>query len=190
MNKQVLPALLGLLLLGCHAPKQVAPTPPPATQMQTATPAAPGSLQAMLILIRHHWQLSNAMDAKGQRIDALFVRADKPLQLDFNASLVSVGNACNLMSAHHSQTGDSLTVDSFNSTMMACADKPLMALDVQVHQRLQGRLAMRISEGDTPQLVLVNAAGDVFTFRGVQTADARLGDPGEGSKAHTGAGGN
>lgn len=185
MNKQVLPALLGLLVLGCHAPKQVAPILPPAqpaTQMQTATPAAPGALQAMLILIRHHWQLSNAMDAKGQRIDALFVRADKPLQLDFNASLVSVGNACNLMSAHHSQTSDSLTVDSFNSTMMACADTPLMALDVQVHQRLQGRLAMRISEGDTPQLVLTNAAGDVFTFRGVQIAAARSNGPGDVSR--------
>lgn len=142
--------------------------------------AAPGALQTVLRLTRQHWQLAAATDAKGQRIDALFVRADKPLQLDFNASTLSVGNACNTLSAHHVATADSLTVDPMATTLMACPDPKLQALDQEVGKRLQGHLGVRF-EGDAaaPKLVLTNAAGDVLTFAGKPTAEARYGGPGE-----------
>lgn len=175
---------LPMLLVACAAPTQPgsAATPvPPATAASAQEPgmAKPSALQAALTLSGHHWRLSDASDAQGKRIDALFTRADKPLQLDFNASMLSVVNGCNSMSAHHVLTGDSLTVNPMASTMMACQDKALMALDQEIAKRLQGRLALRIDEGDAPVLVLTNAAGDVLTFNGEMTAETRYGGPGE-----------
>ena len=179
------------LLAGCQpavAPAAV-PAPGPAAQvaaapraelppeLQQAAPAPAGALRAVLALARHHWRLSGAVDAAGRRIDALFVRPQLPLQLDFNASLVSVGNACNVMSARHAPAADRLVVQPFNFAPTRCADPALARLDGEVAKRLQGRLAMRFDTGDMPRLVLVNAAGDVFTFDGVE--DARVAPPGD-----------
>ncbi|MGE4365793.1 META domain-containing protein [Thermomonas sp.] len=163
---------LALLLAACQAP---GPAAPPAAEadswsaptLQQATPAPPGSLETTLRLIRHHWRLVAAVDAGGHRIDALFVRPEAPLQLDFNASLVSVGNACNVLSAHHTVAAGSLTIAAFASGMRACADPALAALDGAIANRLQGRLAMQLDAGTPPRLVLTNDAGDVLTFAGV-----------------------
>lgn len=175
-------ALPGVLLVGCQpASSPVAVSAPtveaPATAVQQAAPAPRGALQAVLALARRHWRLSSAVDASGRRIDALFVRPRQPLQLDFNASLVSVGNACNVMSARHVPAADSLVVEPFSSAMTPCADPALGRLDGEVANRLRGRLAMRFEVGEPPRLVLVNAAGDVFTFDGVD--DARVAPAGD-----------
>jgi len=172
---------LPLILAACAAPTQPgsAATPAATPATQEAGAAKPSALQAALTLSGHHWRLTDARDAGGKRIDALFARADKPLQLDFNASMLSVVNGCNSMSAHHVLAGDSLTVNPMASTMMACQDKALMALDQEIGKRLQGKLAMRIDEGDAPTLVLTSAAGDVLTFAGEMTAETRYGGPGE-----------
>lgn len=182
MRKLSMIALLGLLLAGCQPAPAPAAVPastvgaqafstPPA-DMQQATPAPAGALQVVLALTRHHWRLVAAVDADGRRIDALFVRPQLPVQLDFNASLVSVGNACNVMSARHAPSADSLLVEPFSVAMTSCADPALGRLDGQVANRLQGRLAMRFEQAQPPRLVLVNAAGDVFSFDGVD--DARV----------------
>lgn len=172
---------LSLTLAACTAPTQPdsTATPAVAAPVQETGMAKPSALQAALVLSGHHWRLADARDGEGKRIDALFVRADKPLQLDFNASMLSVVNGCNSMSGHHVLTGDSLTVNPMASTMMACSDRTLMALDQEIGKRLQGKLAMRIDEGDAPTLVLTNAAGDVLTFTGEMTAETRYGGPGE-----------
>ena len=174
---------LALLLAACQAPGPAAPPaaaaaePAPAPALQQATPAPPGALETTLRLIRHHWRLVAAVDAGGHRIDALFARPEAPLQLDFNASLVSVGNACNVLSAHHTVAVDSLTIAAFASSMRACPDPALAALDGAVANRLQGRLAMQLDAGTPPRLVLVNAAGDTLTFAGLPTAAARFDGP-------------
>lgn len=186
MNKSVL-LLFPLLLAGCHASKPPAAvaTPAAAAAPEVATeraqPAPAGSLQAMLALTRHHWRLAAAQAADGRRIDALFARADAPLQLDFNASMLSVGNACNLMNAHHVLSADSLELAAFSSTMRACPEPALAALDAAVAKSLHGRLALRIedADGDSPVLVLTNAEGDVLRFTGSKTSAARYGGPGE-----------
>ena len=46
---------------------------------------------------RHHWQLTARDGRDGKRIDALFARADKPVQLDFDDGRVSISNTCNRM---------------------------------------------------------------------------------------------
>ncbi|WP_240125598.1 META domain-containing protein [Thermomonas alba] len=173
---------LALLLAACQAPGPAAPPaaaadPAPAPTLQQAPPAPPGSLQTTLRLIRHHWRLVAAVDAGGHRIDALFARPEAPLQLDFNASLVSVGNACNVLSAHHTVEADSLTIDAFASSMRACTEPALAALDGAIAHRLQGRLAMQLDAGTPPRLVLTNAAGDVLTFAGVPTTAPRFDGP-------------
>lgn len=181
MRNPITALFLPLALAACAAPTQpgasVAPEAPVPAQAADAT--RPGALQAALTLSGHHWRLADARDGEGRRIDALFVRAGKPLQLDFNASMLSVANGCNSMSAHHVLTGDSLTLEPMVSTLMACPDRTLMALDQEIGKRLQGRLAMRIDEGDVPALVLTNAGGDVLTFTGEMTAATRYGGPGE-----------
>lgn len=182
MRNPIPALLLPLAFAACAAPTQpgtpATPAAVPAPTQEVAA-AKPSALQAALALSGHRWQLSDARDGEGKRIDALFVRADKPLQLDFNASLVSVGNGCNTMSARHVLTGDALTVEPMAMTLMACPDKALMALDQDIGKRLQGKLAMQISEGDAPTLVLTNAAGDVLSFAGTPTAATRHGGPGE-----------
>lgn len=173
----------GLLLAGCHAnpvPPTVvpsAPVPPAAAEMQQATPAPPGALGTVLGLIRHSWRLVAATDAGGHRIGSLFARPDKPLHLDFNASLVSVGNACNVLSAHHTAGTDSLVVEPFNSANAPCDDPAQAAAGAELARRLQGRLALRFEAGTPPRLVLVNASGDVFTFASVD--DARMAPTGD-----------
>ncbi|TCT25297.1 META domain-containing protein [Thermomonas haemolytica] len=192
-----LPLPLALLLAACQAPGPAAlpaaaadPAPAPAPALQQATPAPPGSLETTLRLIRHHWRLVAAVDAGGHRIDALFARPEAPLQLDFNASLVSVGNACNVLSAHHTVEADSLTIDAFASSMRACPDPALAALDGAIAHRLQGRLAMQLDAGTPPRLVLVNAAGDTLTFAGLPTAADRFdGPPSSPSAGASGAAG-
>lgn len=184
MRSLLIAVCLPLALSACSISGSVSTTettviPPPKAQQENSHVAAPSALQATLTLTRYHWLLDDARDAAGKRIDALFVRADKPIQLDFNASTVSVGNACNTLSAHHTPSGDSLTIDPMATTLMACPDQALAALDREVGKRLQGKLAMQIEEGATPTLVLTNAAGDVLRFKGQATADTRYGGPGE-----------
>jgi heat shock protein HslJ len=83
-------------------------------------------------------------------VDALFVRADRPVQLDFRDGRINVSNTCNRMGGTFTLQGTQLTIGNLASTMMACADQKLMALDSAVGKQLQG-----------PQ-----TTGDPLTFRG------------------------
>lgn len=146
-----------------------APTPPPAT--------APASTVDANLLGGHHWLLQQAVDAKGQRIEALFARADKPVQLDFNQGRINVSNTCNRIGGGYRLDGTNLIVSDLASTMMACVDKKLMALDQEVSKRLQGTQAAGLTADGS--LTLTSTGGDVLTFRGEPTAETRFGGPGE-----------
>ncbi len=175
--KRYLILALPLALAACAKPPQGDTTTPPAVTTPAAeVAAAPADASA---LSAHHWRLSEAKNAQGQRIDALFVNADKPLQLDFKDGRVGVGNTCNRMNGAYSAEGDQLLFDRLASTMMACADPKLMALDEQVAARLSGKLQMKLQAGDSPSLALTTAGGDVLTFTGEPTAETRYGGPGE-----------
>ena len=175
--KRYLILALPLALAACAKPPQGDTITPPAVTTPAAEGvAAPADASA---LSAHHWRLSEAKNAQGQRIDALFVNADKPLQLDFKDGRVGVGNTCNRMNGAYSAEGDQLLFDRLASTMMACADPKLMALDEQVAARLSGKLQMKLQAGDSPSLALTTAGGDVLTFTGEPTAETRYGGPGE-----------
>ncbi|KAG0774837.1 hypothetical protein G6F22_013754 [Rhizopus arrhizus] len=70
-----------------------------------------------------------------------------------------------------------LTVGAMASTMMACTDKALMALDEAVSSRLQGELKAEQDADGT--LTLTTAKGDVLVFNPEPTAETRYGGAGE-----------
>jgi heat shock protein HslJ len=184
MNRLVLLAL-PLALAACAKapapPEAAAPPATPATPAAVEAPAPAATAAAIdaTALASQHWQLEQAVDAKGERIDALFARADKPLQLDFLDGRLVVGNACNRMGGRYTLDGNRLQVARLAATLMACTDPKLMALDQAIGKRLEAAqtIALR-SEGD-PQLTLTSADGEVLTFRGQATAETRYGGPGE-----------
>ena len=178
--KRLLPALALLpLLAGCPQKSSDTAAPPAPTAATPASTATPAASDANAELGRYHWRLQDATDANGKRIDALFVQADKPLQLDFADGHIAVANACNRMGGGYSLEGESLTIVRMASTMMACADPKLMALDGEIGKRLEGASKLTLLTGDTPTLTLANGAGDTLVFAGEPTADTHYGGPGE-----------
>ena len=169
--KRYLILALPLALAACTKPPQGEPATPPAAE----TPAASAATDTPA-LSANHWRLTDAKNAQGQRIDALFVDADKPVQLDFVDGRVAVGNTCNRMGGSYAVAGDELKFDRMASTMMACTDAKLMALDQEVGKRLEASLKF-VQSADS--LTLTTANGDVLTFSGEPTAETRYGGPGE-----------
>ena len=177
--KRLLLLALPLLLAACparQAATDAAPPPPPSAPTPPPAPQAP-DLAAELP--RFHWRLQDATDASGKRIDALFARAELPLQLVFRDGRIAVANTCNRMMGRYATSAGTLTVERLASTMMACVDPKLMALDREAGARLQGPLAMGLVAGDAPRFTLRNAAGDQHTFAGTPTPETRYGGPGE-----------
>ena len=177
--------LLPLAIAACNRPATDAAAPAPGEMpAPAADPAAPPPMEApstdtASLLPSHHWRLVEATDAQGQRIDALFARPDKPVQLDFADGRVNVSNTCNRMMGSFTLEGTTLTLGQMASTLMACTDPKLTALDAEVGKRLAGALTVSSPAGDTPQLVLTNAGGDRLVFEGAPTAATRFGEPAE-----------
>ncbi|MBD8899661.1 META and DUF4377 domain-containing protein [Rhodanobacter sp. DHG33] len=162
---------LSLLLPIALAAFAAMPPAAAATPDNTAPDAA--------LLAAYHWQLAQATDHGGQRIDALFVRPDKPLQLDFTDGRLSVRNACNGMGGGYRIANDQLMVGPMMHTMMACREPALNQLDGLIGQRLASHPAIAVTKhGDTPQLQLRTASGDTLEFTGVPTPETRYGGPG------------
>lgn len=179
MKRHLLLLALPFLLAACPESGSDIPaaaTPPTSTATATTAPAAN---DVNTELGRYHWRLQDATDASGQRIDALFVRTDKPVQLDFADGRVGVGNTCNPMGGGYALAGDTLTVARLASTMMACADPKLMALDGEIGKRLEGASKLTLASGDVPALTLATTSGDKLVFAGDPTAQTRYGGPGE-----------
>lgn len=169
--------LLPLALAACaQAPEATGPAPSTTpTPAASTSPASGGSK-----LVQYHWQLTNATDSKGNRIDALFVREDKPVQLDFSPDRLNVVNSCNSMGAGYTIRKGQLQISSMVSTMMACREPTLAALDNAISQRLQGTLSISmLAGGNTPHLQLITPTGDTLSFTGVATPETRFGGPGE-----------
>ncbi|HEY5971930.1 MAG TPA: META and DUF4377 domain-containing protein [Pseudoxanthomonas sp.] len=169
-----------LALAACTRPAQDAPAPAVTDTPATTTPAPTATTaDDASLLTGYHWRLTDAKDASGKRIDALFARADQPLQLDFSEGRLSVGNTCNRMGGSYMVEGSQLKLGDLASTLMACADSKLMALDQEIGKRLQGALGFALQASDPPQLTLTSASGDALVFAGEATAETRYGGKGE-----------
>ena len=179
-HRPLLLALLPFALTACpQAPSNhggpIAYTPAAASSAATTASTFDAG-----ILARYHWRLSAASDAGGKRIDALFPRPDKPLQLDFVRDRLSVGNACNRIGAGFKLEGGRLLTGPMAQTMMACRDQALADLDGAISRRLQDKPHLSVqSEGDAPKLSLAADNGDTLVFTGEPTAETRYGGAGE-----------
>jgi heat shock protein HslJ len=171
--------LFPLLALAACSQMPGASSPAPSTSASTA--AAAGAQPAIEpgVLSQYDWQLSDAFDSKGMRIDTLFVSAEKPVQLEFSADRLNVVNSCNNMGASYSVKKGRLQIGQMVSTMMACPDAARAALDDAIAQRLHGSLGVSLlARGNAPRMQLVTDSGDTLTFTGVPTAQTRYGGPG------------
>lgn len=125
------------------------------------------------------WQLEDATDRQGHRIDVLLVRPDMPIQFDFAGARIAVLNACNRIGGDVRIDGDAVRIGALVSTKMACADPAVMALDGEIGKRLHGTSRFALLESDPPQLRWDAENGDVLRFIGVPKAEARFQGPGE-----------
>lgn len=168
--------LLPLVLAACaQTPEVTAPAP-----AATTAPANPASPTGTDLLTRYHWQLNNAIDRNGTHIDALFVRPDRPVQLDFSPYRITVVNSCNNMGAGYTVRKGYLQIGPMISTMMACPNPALAALDDAISQRVRGSVNVNLLVRDNaPSLQLVTDSGDTLSFTGVPTAETRYGGPGQ-----------
>jgi heat shock protein HslJ len=177
MKRILLLSLPVAMMVACSNPSngtKTETTPPASTA--TATAPAAANIDGNL-LGTNHWLLDNAVDASGKRIDALFVRADKPVTLDFKDGRLSVSNTCNHLGGSYTLEGNALTVGPMMSTQRACGEPGVMELDRLAGDRLQGKLTVRSL--DAAGLSVATASGDVLTFRGEPTPETRYGGTGE-----------
>lgn len=178
-------ALSPLLLVACtgSAPEQGAEGTDAAATPVTATkaPAAPADAAtpaSTIPLKGYHWRLTDARRGSDSRIDALFVRGDRPITLEFDGSRVSVANACNRMVGGYTAGPGTLQIARFASTLMACNDPALANLDRAVADALGGKHAMTIDAGGSPTLVLKGEGGRTLTFVGEATPENRYASEG------------
>lgn len=151
---------------------------PPATSSTSAASTSASTLFA------HHWDLQQAVDAKGARLPQ-FAAASQPMRLSFvqaegaQGARVVVSGLCNNMSAGVELDGDKMRVGKPMSTLRACPDRQLMALEQLVSQQL-GTVQQwkRVAAADTqPRLELRLADGSTWLLQGQPTDQSLYGQP-------------
>lgn len=171
--------LLPLALAACTPTPDAGKTENPASAATAASSAATATpTPATANLADYHWQLSDAVDAKQQRLDDLFGNASQPLQLDFSGDRVSVRNACNNINGGYQVVDGHLVTTLLVQTMMACAEPALMQRETTIKAVLQAKPTLTVTRSTgAPQLVLVGD-GKTLSFTGQPTAETRYGGAG------------
>jgi heat shock protein HslJ len=165
--------LIPLVLAACT-------TMPDATVRASAPASTPVASESFTTLPHFHWQLHEAVDGSGKRLDGLFDASDKSLQLDFTDSRVSVTNACNGIGGSYHVVEGKLDIAPMMHTMMACPDSVLMERERTITSMLEGKPTLILSgTGDAPLLTLTADDGRTLTFHGVPTAETRYDSRGE-----------
>ena len=121
------------------------------------TPATPSSVS----LQSHEWQLHKALNAQGT-VDPQWQLPGRPqgpaptVGLRFvDAQTVSVENLCNRMHGRYTLNGTNIQVERLASTLMACPNANLMALERKVGQWLpQARTWKIVGNPNAPVLEL------------------------------------
>lgn len=131
------------------------------------------------ILNQYSWQLVKATDAQGQRIQTLFLQADKPVTLHFENNHLRISNACNGIGGSFSLTDNQLTVSRLVSTMMACPNH-LNDIDTSISKLIEGTTQLQLSQSTAaPQLTLTTKQHDVLIWQGIATPETKYGSQGK-----------
>jgi heat shock protein HslJ len=153
--------LLPLAVATCMTMPESAVHAATTTAESASAPLSPDTLA------RYHWQLHDAVDTSGKRLDALFGLPDKPLQLDFTADKIHVKNACNGIGGSYLIVEGRLDVAPMMHTMMACHDQTLMQRENTITAMLGSKPTLILSTaGGTPMLTLAADNGQTLTFAG------------------------
>lgn len=163
MKRYLLSLLVApLVLVGCA---QMPDSNPPVSQ-------AVNSLDAF------HWQLTDATNHRGQRLDSLFIQPSKPVQVDFKVNRFTISNTCNVMSGNYLLNENMVTFSDMVSTRMLCTPA-LNTLEQQVAAQFQKKANIDIYLSATPVMKLRFTDGNTLTFTGRPTAEVRYGGSGE-----------
>lgn len=158
-----------------------------AALMAACSAAPPGRSEApgtdtVRLLEAHHWQLVAAFDADGQPVRD-WRQPDRPaLQLEFQAQQVAVRNLCNAIGAAYRLDGAAMKVERPVSTMKACPEPGLMALEQRVGAqlpRVQGYTLGSAQPTGKPTLTLAFSDGSRWQLLGQPTPATRYGSAGE-----------
>jgi heat shock protein HslJ len=151
-------------------------SPMPAATPQDGTPDAAA-------LGAYHWQLREALDARGTAQPGWTDAGAKPVQLRFAEGRLAVARLCNGLSASYRLQGGQMEVGPVVGTMMACPDPALMALESRVGQQLpqvQGwAVQPPAAAGAAPRLTLSFRDGTRWQLEGSPTDETRYGSAGE-----------
>lgn len=175
---------LAALLAACGSQPQGAPmTQPPSHSSTTPSSSLHAAPTSARTLQAYDWDLVSAHDARGQAAPGWLLAGRSPLRLHFEAQRLAVQNLCNVMGAGYTLGGQGLQVERPMSTLRACADRELMALEQRVAtllpqaQRLELRSDAR--HANAPQLAVFFADGSRWELAGTPTPATRFGSAGE-----------
>lgn len=105
------------------------------------------------------WQLVDAKDTNGERINSLFIDESKPLTLKFMTvegnNRVAFINTCNSMGAGYSVTDGEVNFTQGMSTMMACPE-PQASFDAAALATVDGKYSINNNVNNTPILTIKN----------------------------------
>lgn len=168
---------LSSLAVACATPQQGAGMPS-STPPSASSPAQAAS-KASSPLAAYEWDLVNAYDAGGQAAAGWKLSGKPAFRLSFENRQLSVKNLCNVVGAAYATDGSSLRVERVISTMKACADTELMALERKVATQLPTAKSYSLKNGATPQLTVQFADGSRWEFSGTPTASTQYGGSGQ-----------
>ena len=131
----------------------------------------------------YEWELVAVRDARGQN-DARWRAAERPpLRLSFKEGRVAAHNLCNAVGAGYRLDGSQIRITRPKSTLRACSEPGLMALEQRVAQQLPTAQAADLRQaaqaGGAPQLSLRFADGSLWELAGQATPETRYGSAGE-----------
>lgn len=147
---------------------------PPSASSSAQTPSKVSSP-----LAAYEWDLANAYDAGGQAAAGWKLSGKPAFRLNFESRQLSVKNLCNVVGATYATDGSNLRVERVISTMRACADTELMALERKVATQLPTAKSYSLKSGGTPQLTIQFADGSRWELSGTPTASTQYGGPGQ-----------
>lgn len=147
--------------------------------------SAPGvsPAEAARQLQAYHWDLRTAFDARGQQALGWQLPGRAAARLQFQSDRLSVQNLCNVLGAGYAIDGAQLKIERPVSTLRACAQPGLMALERRVATQLPQATGYTLQPAQgsaaAPVLVLRFADGERWELAGTPTPATRYGSAGE-----------
>lgn len=171
-----------LSALGLAALMAACSSTPPAGSTAPAAPPPATAADAASRLQAYDWDLAGVFDGQGQPQRDWQLPGRAAARLKFQGTQLSVQNLCNALGAGYVLEGERLRVQRPMSTLRACAEPGLMALEQRVAARLPQaeRYELRTGGSDAaPRLVMYFADGGRWELTGSPTPATRYGSAGE-----------